>query len=238
LSRRIFIGDIQGCLPELDRLLKKVDFDEKRDQLHPVGDLVNRGPDSAGCLRLLRDLDAQAVLGNHDLRLLRVWGGMQKMPPRGTLAEVFEAPDCDELLEWLSTQPFMRSFSDIYQVHGGLHPQWNDPEQELTSVDPYPIDPRTTFVTRVRHCDAKGQRPDDELDAPSPPFFPWFRFYEHEQHGGRTVVFGHWSDLNGVDEPHVKGLDTGCVWGRTLTAWIPEEDRLVSVPAEKAYWQL
>ena len=68
--RRIFVGDIQGCRAELDHLLEEVNFVEGVDVLHPVGDLVRKGPDSPGVLSRLMDLDAQPVLGNHDLRYL------------------------------------------------------------------------------------------------------------------------------------------------------------------------
>ena len=50
-GRRIFVGDVQGCRAELERLLERVAFDPAADELHPVGDFVNRGPDSAGVLR-------------------------------------------------------------------------------------------------------------------------------------------------------------------------------------------
>ena len=51
----------------------------------------------------------------------------------------------------------------------------------------------------------------------------------------RTVVFGHWARQGLVVAERVRGLDTGCVWGKQLTAWIAEEDRLVQVPAARVY---
>ena len=59
--RRIFIGDIQGCREELEELLESVSFDPAADEIHPVGDVVNRGPDSLGTLRLLQSLEAGAL---------------------------------------------------------------------------------------------------------------------------------------------------------------------------------
>ena len=50
-----------------------------------------------------------------------------------------------------------------------------------------------------------------------------------------TLVFGHWAQRGLVAERGVRGLDTGCVWGGRLTAWIAEEDRLVHQKAAKAY---
>src|SRR5688572_749323 len=108
--RRIFIGDIQGCREELERLLEAVQFDPAADELEPVGDLVNRGPDSLGTLRLLRGLDAGGVLGNHDLHLLRAAHGTRELGPRDTLAEVLAADDRDELLAWLAERPFVRTW--------------------------------------------------------------------------------------------------------------------------------
>ena len=65
--RRIFVGDIQGCLEQLVNLLAAVEFEPGVDQLFPAGDMVNKGPDSEGVVRLLMSLDAQPVLGNHDV---------------------------------------------------------------------------------------------------------------------------------------------------------------------------
>ena len=59
MRRRLFLGDVQGCRAELERLLEELRYDPAADELYPVGDLVNRGPDSLGSLRLLRELGSR-----------------------------------------------------------------------------------------------------------------------------------------------------------------------------------
>lgn len=234
-KRRIFIGDIQGCLDELRRLLDAVRFDPAADALEPVGDLVNRGPDSPGVLRLMRDLGAGGVLGNHDLHLLHVARGERQTRAGDTIDSVLRAPDRDELLAWLASKPFVRVFSDVVLVHAGLHPAWagRDLERELALPTDRPH-ANIAFATRARWCDADGREPDPPLDPPPVPgFAPWFEHYRDAR--SRTIVFGHWARLGLVNRPGFRGLDTGCVWGGRLTAWIAEEDRLVHVPAGRAY---
>ena len=85
---------------------------------------------------------------------------------------------------------------------------------------------RIEFATAVRYCDPEGRRPARDHPPPDPPFMPWDHFYR----GERTVVFGHWARRGLVLRPRLRGLDTGCVYGGPLTAWIAEEDRLVQVP--------
>ncbi|MCA9646437.1 MAG: hypothetical protein KC492_37385, partial [Myxococcales bacterium] len=67
------------------------------------------------------------------------------------------------------------------------------------------------------------------------PYFPWDTHWRARPEESRTVVFGHWARRGLVQAERTRGLDTGCVWGGQLTAWIPEEDRLVQVQARKAY---
>jgi len=233
-SRRIFVGDVQGCRSELEQLLAACRYDPASDALHPVGDLVNRGPDSLGALRLLRDLGAQPVLGNHDVHLLRAAAGLRAPAPLDTLDAVLAAPDRAELLAWLAGQPFVRVFDDLYLVHAGLHPAWTDPLANLADLDPLARSHASDFATRVRHCDAAGERPVDD-EAPPIGFAPWDHFYEPARHGGRRVVFGHWAARGLVRTEKVVGLDSGCVWGGALSAWIPEERRVVSVPALRTW---
>jgi bis(5'-nucleosyl)-tetraphosphatase (symmetrical) len=234
--RRVFVGDIQGCRAELERLLEAVRFDPARDRLEPVGDLVNRGPDSLGVLRLLRTLDAGGVLGNHDLHLLRCAAGRRTAGPRDTFADVLEAPEREELLAWLAARPFVRCWDDVWLVHAALHPRWSDPRRELAGLDPLESDARSDFATRVRYCAADGARPASDWPPPPPPFVPW---YEHwlarAKTDAPTLVFGHWARAGLVVRPGLRALDSGCVWGRELTAWIAEEDRIVQVAAARAY---
>ena len=82
----------------------------------------------------------------------------------------------------------------------------------------------------------KSKEKDREKDRPPPaPFRPWHAFREATDHGGRTIVFGHWAAQGLFVRPGLRGLDSGCVWGGRLTAWIAEEDRVVSVPAARVY---
>jgi len=235
MTRRIFIGDIQGCRAELERLLEEVGYDPAADALEPVGDLVNRGPDSLGTLRLLRSLGAEGVLGNHDVHLLRTAAGRRELRDGDTLDEVLAAPDRREVLDWLAAKPFVRTWPDVTLVHAGLHPRWKDPEVQLAAADPLEPDDDVRFVTRVRTCDARGELPRRD-DPPLPELFrPWYEHYDRAAHGNRKVVFGHWAEQGLLIRPDVIGLDSGCVWGGQLSAWIAEEDRIVQVPAQRAY---
>ncbi|MDR1995744.1 symmetrical bis(5'-nucleosyl)-tetraphosphatase [Azonexus sp.] len=121
------IGDIQGCYDALRHLLDQCAFDPAIDRLWLVGDLVNRGPKSLETLRLVRSLGdaALTVLGNHDLYLLMVAEGGAKFRAKDdTLQPVLDAPDADELLDWLRHQPLCHTEDGYCLVHAGLLPQW------------------------------------------------------------------------------------------------------------------
>ena len=121
------IGDLQGCFASLQALLTKLNFDKTRDQLWLVGDLVNRGPASLECLRFLRSLGSSviAVLGNHDLHLLAVAEGLGKVGRRDTIQAILDAPERDDLLEWLRQQKLIHAEGRYLMVHAGLLPQWS-----------------------------------------------------------------------------------------------------------------
>jgi len=234
-GRRIFIGDIQGCLIELEQLLGALDFDPAKDTLHPVGDLVNRGPDSVGVLRLLKSLNAGGVLGNHDVHLLRTAAGMRMPGPDERMECVLEADDRKELLDWLATRPWCLEWDDLICIHAGIHPDWQHPSEVLQNIPPTEPTDAADFAVLVRHCDATGQRAPHEEPKPPAPFAPWWQYWEARENETRRVVFGHWARQGLLIRDKIVGLDSGCVYGGQLSAWIAEEERLVQVPAQKAW---
>jgi bis(5'-nucleosyl)-tetraphosphatase (symmetrical) len=121
------IGDIQGCHAEFCDLLTLIGFSTATDRLWLTGDLVNRGPDSLGVLREVKALGdaAVTVLGNHDLHLLTVAAGHRNAHRDDTLAPILEAPDRDELTDWLAHRPRAVVDGNLLMVHAGVLPQWS-----------------------------------------------------------------------------------------------------------------
>jgi bis(5'-nucleosyl)-tetraphosphatase (symmetrical) len=135
----LFVGDVQGCAAELRELLRVADFDSRHHRLALCGDLVNRGPDSAGVLELARRLDALTVIGNHEVALLEG----RRTP---TLDEVRRqlGSALDEWLAWIESWPAFVPGDGYILVHAGIAPG-KRPEQctreeltELRTVDGQP----------------------------------------------------------------------------------------------------
>ncbi len=121
------IGDIQGCYDDLLRLLDVIKFDPGVDNLWFVGDLVNRGPQSLQTLRFVKTLGSAAitVLGNHDLHLLAAFCLEKVAQKKDSLHQVLEAPDCEELMDWLRNCPLFYHQDGYCLIHAGLPPQWS-----------------------------------------------------------------------------------------------------------------
>ena len=118
------IGDVQGCYQQMLALVQKIQSAEPDAKLIFVGDLVNRGPESLAALRFIRKLGAQVLLGNHDLHLLAVANGIRREHRSDTLRAILEAPDRDELLDWVRQQPLALFEAGHLLVHAGVLPQW------------------------------------------------------------------------------------------------------------------
>lgn len=247
------IGDIQGCYDDLLRLLDRIGFNEHDDQLWFAGDLVNRGPKSLETLRFVRSLGESAitVLGNHDMHLLAASCAPKLPPKQETLAPILNAPDRDELIDWLRHRPLFHYGEGFCLIHAGLPPQWDFnttqemallAEQTLKSPDymdflkqMYGNKPdkwsasltgvaRLRFVincfTRMRYCDDKGRLDFANTGAVgSQPkeLSPWFALPNRKSRQMR-IIFGHWSTLGYYEGYNCYAIDSGCLWGKQLTA--------------------
>lgn len=267
------IGDVQGCYPELHRLLDKLAFDPAADRLWFCGDLVNRGGQSLEVLRMLYPLRDNLVvtLGNHDLSLLAIAQrkpeAQQRVNPE--LREVLFAEDAPALLGWLRQQPMLHHDAELgwTMVHAGLAPRWTlrqarraarEVERELAGPQhrrllsnmfgntPAAWSPKLhgnerlraaiNVFTRMRYCDVRGRIDFNAKGIPGtqkPGLYPWYEVPGMRRRETR-IVCGHWSTLGFFTGLGVYAIDTGCVWGGTLTALrldTPEPVR-ISVAAE------
>lgn len=121
------IGDVHGCYDELIALLHKVEFTLER---YPLADgrSGRARPGSLDVLRYVKSLgdSVRLVLGNHDLHLLAVFAGISRNKPKDRLTPLLEAPDADELLNWLRRQPLLQIDEEkkLVMAHAGITPQW------------------------------------------------------------------------------------------------------------------
>jgi bis(5'-nucleosyl)-tetraphosphatase (symmetrical) len=247
---RYAIGDIQGCMTTLEHLLAAIAFTPSRDELWLAGDLVNRGPRSLDVLRWAKRLGVTTVLGNHDLHLLSRVAGVAHEKKRDTLDEVLAAPDLGELVDWLRAQPLFVHDDRHALVHAGLHPRWTIAHARALATEletglrgprwkqylaqmPEPARANLAYLVRVRTCRLDGRlEPDFDGPPEAAPAgcAPWFALPDPAW-ATHTIIFGHWAAGGLQLGTHHAGLDTGCVWGRSLTAMRIDDRHIVQVAA-------
>ena len=254
------IGDVQGCLDALQRLVQHIRFDPAKDRLWFVGDLVNRGPDSLGVLRYIRSFgpSVRVVLGNHDIFLLAVSEGVVTLRPKDTISDVLEAGDRLDLIDWLRHQPLHYREGSFLMIHAGLLPQWTTQDAARLAGEVETAlqgdgfrsflrflfhEPVVTWspsltgtlrlvtvarvLTRLRTCTPSGEISDFSGRPEETPlgYQPWFSIPGRKS-ADTTLITGHWAALGLHIEPNLLAIDSGCVWGRQLTA-VRLEDRTV-----------
>ncbi len=235
--RTIVVGDVHGCLDELDELLRTVSLRPGFDRLVFVGDLLDRGPDSIGVLRRDLELGALSVLGNHEATHLRwarheAWhrrdpshqNPVRPLPP-DRMAEHRRLTPPD--MAWLSSLPTVLRLDRRWAViHGGLSPR-----RRLDAQVP-------DEVIRMRLVDPEGQMVARRRGAIPPHLAPWATRWR----GPESIIYGH--HVHGLEEPRLDqpapdvrcvGLDTGCCYGGRLSALLLPAEEIVSVPARAAY---
>lgn len=217
--RRVFVGDVHGCLGELEDLEREIGLSDD-DEVILVGDLVNKGPDSPGVLAWARERNARTLLGNHEARFLEVVHTPPEARDERARRLLTRWPSQDQAQKdaaWIATWPLWLEWPDLAAVHAGIEPG------------------KSRFLEMSRRClltirtwDGVGRNLDRDFDP------PWFEVARWPV----PVVFGHWALRGRVDLPQAKGLDTGCVYGGRLTAWSPDENRWWQVPAHRVWKSL
>lgn len=259
------VGDLQGCYQPLRELLAHPDIHSDPNAIFWfAGDLVNRGPNSLAALKTVMALEERAVsvLGNHDLHLLAVAAGVRKPGRSDTIDDILNAPDAQEMIDWLRHCPLAHYEHQHLLVHAGVLPKWTvektlalaaevetalrGPNWKAELKKMYGNEPvywKDEFqgskrmrviinaLTRMRMCTSHGHMEFSLKGAPASdgPLMPWFdvpnRAIQHD-----TIVFGHWSTLGLVIRPDIICLDSGCVWGRQLSALRLHDYKLVQIP--------
>ena len=233
-GRTIVIGDVHGCLAELEALLGRL-APLAGDDLWFTGDLVNRGPDSAGVVALVRTLGARLVQGNHDRHHVR-WrrhlsararDPRHPMPPEPSAGfrRVHDSLS-DEDVALLAEAPLLaRLGRHVVLVHAGLRPgrPLSDPDR-----------PRTLrYLSRRTHRKLSFE---EYLAAPEAGYH-----WSERWTGPWRVIYGHHAQPALADRGISIGLDTGCVYGGRLTALVLDAlevdtpTRFVAVPARRAW---
>ena len=217
MVRTIFVGDVHGCLHELEDLLDACAY-AAGNRVILAGDLVAKGPDSPGVLRLFERLRALGVRGNHDHAVLR-WRDTVRsgvVPDRITqhlaLAQKL-TPEEWAVLEHLPLYLPVPDHQTIV-VHGGIVPGIPIELQEQDML----LNMRT-----LRPDGTGSRRPDDGV------------LWGSAWPGPELIVFGHHAMAGLQRHPHAIGLDTGCVYGGRLSAYVLPDDRVISVPARMVY---
>ena len=212
MSRRtIIIGDIHGCYDELCELLDRVG-PTTSDRVISVGDLIVKGEKNREVLDLFSmDERFSAVIGNHDRALLRYWRGEAvKLKESQERTRVELEPDRERYSAYLNSLPFMIDLGTHLVVHAGVRPGVALKDQAAEDL------------TELRTL---GE------DRTSRVGLPWYEVYD----GDQVVLFGHWPASQPRRAPRAIGLDTGCVYGYQLTAYIIEADDFISVKARRDY---
>ncbi|MCL9762807.1 polynucleotide kinase-phosphatase [Frankia sp. AiPa1] len=233
------IGDVHGCRDELELLLTRLGYDLSRDEAgrptsarHPagrravfVGDLVDRGPDVPGVLRLAMGMVAEGsghvVCGNHENKLVRALQGKKVTVSHG-LAASLEQLGAEPAAFQAQVTTFCQDLVSHYVFDAGrlvvAHAGLKEAYHGRASA-------------RVRSFALYGDTTGETDEYGLPVRHPWAREYR----GRATVVYGHTPSPEPEWVNNTLCVDTGCVFGGSLSALRYPERELVAVPAARVY---
>lgn len=254
MPRLIVIGDVHGCLPQLEALLGLIALKDG-DRVAFLGDLVDKGPDSLGVVEYVRRLGrihpTTVIAGNHEESALRLYDKAQKQGSWDGIKKAEKEPWLKLLTadqaEWIRSLPLVaRPRSDVLLVHGGLFPAFFEGHGSIGEVPAEwhkgggkKLDRMRRFL-RIRHVYKQGTERAGQMVSLGEEGADTQRWAEDYDGREGHVFYGH--DPSRSAEPirfsHATAMDTGAVFGGRLTAAIledsegPEQARFRSVPGE------
>ena len=218
MCRTIFIGDVHGCAEELRELLDVIGFDKSDDQVYLTGDAFTKGPDPFEVWQVIGEVGALMVMGNHDaalLKRLKIRRGGKEKELKPEYKKTLDAlmPVVDDAMLWIEQLPLYIQTDGFLLVHAGIHPN-----NGLHGTS------RDEFLT------IRTWPPQKSVDGPR-----WHAGYEPVH---PLSVFGHDAPGGLVlkkrrGKPYLVGLDSGCVYGNALSAYILEEARIVQTASRQ-----
>ncbi len=214
MKRTLFIGDVHGCYEEMMQMFDVLHYTPGEDEVYFTGDLINKGPDSLRVVQEVSKGKFHCVMGNHEAHLLQRLKTPEENWTEKDKRRLVALKDPFWIAGVVEKWPLWIDLPKALLVHAGLEPG----KTRLEDMDP-------NVLLSVRTWDGKGE----VLNAPTDP--AWFECVTWP----KLVVFGHWAAKGLVNRPGFRGLDSGCVYGKSLSAYSLEEDRLYSVPAKKVY---
>jgi serine/threonine protein phosphatase 1 len=248
--RHIIIGDIHGCIDELQILIQKLELMQS-DHLYFIGDLIDRGPDSAAVVKYTRLLSEKyavvLILGNHEEKFLRYLS--HKMNNQSAVKSMKGTAEFDDLIlqlddvdiKFLSIAYFNYNIpsENICLLHGGIpgnnkidlsiNHQYS--QELLKSKKGFELILKTRYLDESENFISLGMENENSV-------------FWADNYDGRygKVIFGHHAIINDCPKefPHAIDVDTGCVFGGWLTACVVESKsnfNFISIRSNQQYYE-
>lgn len=212
----LIIGDIHGCFAELLQLLDKAGL-SAGDKIISLGDIVDRGPDSLPVVNFFRyNTHTDCVLGNHEFKHINLfWGNLKPAPSQILVIQKLSTLEYAEMVNYFESMPVYCDLPEAIVIHGMLEPDIPLEQQQK----------RVLIGATAGELFMKKKYPK-----------PWYEYH----HGDKPIIAGH-HDYSGIGQPLIIKdkiflIDTGCCYGKNLTALLLPEFRLISVKSLKNYW--
>lgn len=224
---KYIISDIHGCIDEFREMVNKISLGSN-DKLYILGDLVDRGPDSIGCIRYAKSLNANVILGNHEHKIIK-WSEHKSYIPHN---KQYYANLKDSDIDYLKSLPLsVKIAKHTYGIHAGIRNK--NPIDKQTDDDLLTL--RFTDING-KYISIKKIKKAGSVKLANAYF--WTHFYNKPY----NIVYGHQvHSTNSIKITPINrgiacyGIDTGVCFGGNLSCLVWDTKEVVQVKAKQVY---